>query len=89
MPRVIEAAVQGCLSKMAAVLPSRQEEQVAYHLRAGEHRVGLNERIGEPLSLRWTGAIACTHCGRATKKVLLKVTAIPALSGWRSAIPAS
>lgn len=65
---MIEAAVQGCLSKMAAVLPSRQEEQVAYHLRAGEHRVGLNERIGEPLSLRWTGAIACTHCGRATKK---------------------
>lgn len=68
MPRVIEAAVQGCLSKMAAALPSRQDEQVVYHLRAGEHRIALNERIGEPLSLRWTGAIACTHCGRATKK---------------------
>ncbi|PKG54609.1 DUF2797 domain-containing protein [Vreelandella arctica] len=68
MPRVIEAAVQGCLSKMAAALPDRQHEQVTYHLRAGEHRVALNERIGEPLSLRWTGAIACTHCGRATKK---------------------
>ena len=68
MPRVIEAAVQGCLRKMAAELPSRQEEQVVYHLRAGEQRVALNERIGEPLSLRWTGAIACTHCGRATKK---------------------
>lgn len=68
MPRVIEAAVQGCLSKMAAALPERQEDQIVYHLRAGEHRVALNERIGEPLSLRWTGAIACTHCGRATKK---------------------
>lgn len=70
---MIEAAVpgfsvQGCLSKMAAALPGRQDEQVDYHLRAGEHRVALNERIGEPLSLRWTGAIACTHCGRATKK---------------------
>lgn len=70
---MIEAAVpgfsvQGCLSKMAAALPSRQDEQVDYHLRAGDHRVALNERIGEPLSLRWTGAIACTHCGRATKK---------------------
>lgn len=65
---MIEAAVQGCLSKMAAALPSRQDEQVVYHLRAGEHRIALNERIGEPLSLRWTGAIACTHCGRATKK---------------------
>ncbi|MCH4813058.1 DUF2797 domain-containing protein [Vreelandella neptunia] len=53
---------------MAAGLPGRQEEQVVYHLRAGEHRVALNERIGEQLSLRWTGAIACTHCGRATKK---------------------
>ena len=61
-------SVQGCLSKMAAALPNRQEEPVDYHLRAGEHRVALNERIGEPLSLRWTGAIACTHCGRATKK---------------------
>lgn len=68
MPRVIEAAVQGCLSKMAATLPSGQDQSVIYHLRAGEHRVALNERIGEPLSLRWTGAIACTHCGRATKK---------------------
>lgn len=65
---MIEAAVQGCLSKMAAALPSRQDEQVVYHLRAGEHRIALNERIGEPLSLHWTGAIACTHCGRATKK---------------------
>lgn len=70
---MIEAAVpgfsvQGCLSKMAAALPSRQDQQVVYHLRAGEHRLALNERIGEPLSLRWTGAIACTHCGRATKK---------------------
>ncbi|MFJ5539583.1 DUF2797 domain-containing protein [Vreelandella titanicae] len=73
MLRVIEAAVpgfsvQGCLSKMAAALPGRQDQPVVYHLRAGEHRVPLNERIGEPLSLRWTGAIACTHCGRATKK---------------------
>lgn len=65
---MIEAAVEGCLSKMAAALPGRQDQPVVYHLRAGEHRVALNERIGEPLSLRWTGAIACTHCGRATKK---------------------
>lgn len=53
---------------MAAALPNRQEEPVDYHLRAGEHRVALNERIGQRLSLRWTGTIACTHCGRATKK---------------------
>nr|WP_290831123.1 DUF2797 domain-containing protein [Halomonas sp.] len=68
MPRVTETLAQGCLSKMAATLPSRQDGQVVYHLRAGEQQIALNERIGEPLSLRWTGAIACTHCGRATKK---------------------
>ncbi|WP_089796852.1 DUF2797 domain-containing protein [Halomonas korlensis] len=39
-----------------------------YTLRAGEHRRDLNAVLGKPLSLEWTGAIACTHCGRATKK---------------------
>ncbi|WP_422822448.1 DUF2797 domain-containing protein [Vreelandella azerica] len=39
-----------------------------YSLRLGEHYLPLNERLGQPLSLTWTGAIACTHCGRATKK---------------------
>ncbi|MGP9849298.1 DUF2797 domain-containing protein [Halomonas sp. AOP12-C2-37] len=53
---------------MAVAVPGHQDDQVVYHLRAGEHRVALNERIGELISLRWTGAIACTHCGRATKK---------------------
>ncbi|GGC98526.1 DUF2797 domain-containing protein [Halomonas sp. LY9] len=53
---------------MATALPSRQEGQVVYHLRAGEHRVELNARIGSPMRLLWSGAIACTHCGRATKK---------------------
>ena len=81
--------VKGCLQKMAAALPSRQDEQVVYHLRAGEHRVALNERIGSPMRLAWSGAIACTHCGRATKKALHKATATLALSAWRSAIPAS
>jgi hypothetical protein len=39
-----------------------------YTLRAGEHRRDLNTVLGKPLTLEWTGAIACTHCGRATKK---------------------
>ncbi|RUR30694.1 DUF2797 domain-containing protein [Vreelandella nanhaiensis] len=70
MQRVIEVSnqIQGCLSKMAAALPSHQDAQVVYHLRAGKHQVPLNERIGKPISLEWSGAIACTHCGRATKK---------------------
>ncbi len=61
------AVVQGCLSKMA-VAPGEQGGAVRYTLRAGEHRLDLNARLGQPLRLQWTGAIACTHCGRATKK---------------------
>ncbi|MEQ6887475.1 DUF2797 domain-containing protein [Halomonas sp. CS7] len=39
-----------------------------YVLRTGEERLALNACLGKPLSLEWTGAIACTHCGRATRK---------------------
>ncbi|QJQ97078.1 MULTISPECIES: DUF2797 domain-containing protein [Halomonadaceae] len=39
-----------------------------YTLRAGDHRVALNERLGHWLTLGWTSAIACAHCGRATRK---------------------
>ncbi|HSP58490.1 MAG TPA: DUF2797 domain-containing protein [Halomonas sp.] len=39
-----------------------------YTLRIGEHRRDLNAALGKSLTLEWTGAIACTHCGRATKK---------------------
>lgn len=60
--------VQGCLRKMAVEPGSTQTRPVSYQLRAGEYRVDLNERLGSPLKLRWSGAIACTHCGRATKK---------------------
>lgn len=59
--------LQGCLSKLT-IEPGEQGGPVRYTLRAGEHRLGLNARLGEPLRLTWTGAIACTHCGRATKK---------------------
>ncbi|KGE77113.1 hypothetical protein FP66_12395 [Halomonas salina] len=57
-------ALTGCLTKMAVEpgAPAR------YTLRAGDERLDLNARLGQPLRLTWTGAIACTHCGRATKK---------------------
>ncbi|OAZ99557.1 DUF2797 domain-containing protein [Halomonas sp. G11] len=68
MRRVTDGLVQGCLRKMAVEPGSTQAQPVSYHLRAGEHRIDLNARLGSPLKLRWSGAIACTHCGRATKK---------------------
>ena len=69
MPAVTEAinavtTVRGCLTKMAIEPGS----PARYVLRAGEARLDLNARLGKPLHLAWTGAIACTHCGRATKK---------------------
>ncbi|WP_411795347.1 DUF2797 domain-containing protein [Halomonas sp. A29] len=51
-----------------AIAPGEQGGAVRYTLRAGEHRLDLNARLGQPLQLTWSGAIACTHCGRATKK---------------------
>ena len=72
MPAVTEsiaaaAEVTGCLTKMA-IVPGQGGEPARYTLRAGEQRLDLNERLGKPLSLAWSGAIACTHCSRATKK---------------------
>ncbi|RCV91402.1 DUF2797 domain-containing protein [Vreelandella rituensis] len=63
---VVAEGIHGCLTKMAAQVNAQGE--VAYTLRAGDHELSLNERIGLPLSIQWTGAIACTHCGRATRK---------------------
>lgn len=60
-------ALRGCLSKMS-IEPGATGEPVRYTLRAGEHRLDLNARLGQTLRLTYTGAIACTHCGRATKK---------------------
>jgi hypothetical protein len=39
-----------------------------YTLRTGDQRLDLNGLLGQPLRLSWSGAIACTHCGRATRK---------------------
>lgn len=55
---------QGTLSKMS----SRLAEPVQYELRVGEHRLPLNERLGQHIRLVYTGRILCTHCGRLTKK---------------------
>ncbi|WP_089730289.1 DUF2797 domain-containing protein [Modicisalibacter muralis] len=51
-----------------AIEPGASGAPARYTLRAGEHRLDLNARLGQPLRLAHTGAIACTHCGRATRK---------------------
>jgi hypothetical protein len=52
----------------AQKLVARLAEPVVYTLPLGEQRVPLNEHIGSPVSLRFTGKITCIHCGRATNK---------------------
>ncbi|MCA1768639.1 MAG: DUF2797 domain-containing protein [Halomonas sp.] len=51
-----------------AIAPGAMGEAARYTLRVGDERLELNACLGRPLALAWTGAIACTHCGRATKK---------------------
>ena len=65
---MVDAPLQGCLRKMAIEPGESAQAPARYRLRLGEHYLPLNERLGQPLSLTWTGAVACTHCGRATKK---------------------
>ncbi|HRO75564.1 MAG TPA: DUF2797 domain-containing protein [Crocinitomicaceae bacterium] len=54
---------QGNLSKMHV----RQGEQVHYNLRFDGQEINMNERIGKPFSMQWTGAIFCMNCGTKTK----------------------
>lgn len=65
---VEESELRGCLKKMAIAPAANARLPVDYALRAGEHALTLNDKLGQPLSLEWSGAITCTHCGRATKK---------------------
>ncbi|MHB0777398.1 DUF2797 domain-containing protein [Halomonas sp. WWR20] len=51
-----------------SITPAGDGGPVRYVLHAGEHRVDLNARLGQPLHLTHTGAIHCTHCGRKTNK---------------------
>ncbi|MGR9088407.1 MAG: DUF2797 domain-containing protein [Gammaproteobacteria bacterium] len=54
----------GVLKKMQSILDS----PVRYTLSLNDREVALNALIGSRISLRFTGAIFCVHCGKATKK---------------------
>ncbi|NYS62261.1 DUF2797 domain-containing protein [Vreelandella salicampi] len=63
-----DKVLRGCLRKMAIEPAANVQLPVNYALRAGAQQLALNDKLGQPLTLEWRGAIACTHCGRATKK---------------------
>ncbi|MCP5199903.1 MAG: DUF2797 domain-containing protein [Gammaproteobacteria bacterium] len=56
--------MHGPLSKMRARLGADTE----YALVLGDAETPLNPRLGQVLTLRWTGRIFCDACGRETKK---------------------
>lgn len=56
--------MQGTIRKMKSEL----DETVRYALPVGEGQVPLNERIGGPLELAYSGRIFCIACGRKTNK---------------------
>ncbi|MCW8880349.1 MAG: DUF2797 domain-containing protein [Kangiellaceae bacterium] len=56
--------MQGQLSKMRAELA----DKVEYRLPLGEQEMPLNQYLGQPIKLQFTGKITCKHCGKATKK---------------------
>ncbi|MEM7015747.1 MAG: DUF2797 domain-containing protein [Pseudomonadota bacterium] len=54
----------GTLEKMECTLNS----PVEYQLPVGDARISMNERLGELLTLHYTGNIYCIYCNRKTKK---------------------
>jgi hypothetical protein len=56
-------SITGLLHKMDTV----HEETVRYALPLSEARVPLNERLGQQISLKFTGKIFCLECGARTR----------------------
>ena len=56
--------MQGTLRKLKSTLTS----PVEYQLPIGDELVSLNDYIGKPLTLTFTGNIFCCNCGKKTKK---------------------
>lgn len=55
---------RGNLEKMVA----RAGKPVRYSLRLGGVEVDMNDRLGQPIRLEFTGTINCIHCGKVTNK---------------------
>jgi hypothetical protein len=56
--------ITGHLDKMR-VQPG---ESLTYQMVLDEHLVDLNQYLGKAITITWTGAIKCCHCGRSTNK---------------------
>jgi len=59
--------VEGLLSKMAVSLPEGQA-LARYDMVLSDHRVNMNDLIGQAITLTYQGEIHCHACDRLTKK---------------------
>ncbi|MBM6550243.1 DUF2797 domain-containing protein [Marinomonas ostreistagni] len=57
---------KGDLRKMQASADSAGK--VSYQMRLGDESIPLDAALGQKVSLAFSGAIHCIHCGRASKK---------------------
>ena len=56
--------IAGNIRKMQTTL----QEPVGYEFVIGDEKVPLNDLLGQTISLEYSGAINCIHCGRKSKK---------------------
>lgn len=59
-----DTSITGTLVKM----PAQLKAPIHYQLALGEHRVNLNDYLGQPITLTYAGSIFCTACGRKSSK---------------------
>lgn len=58
----------GHLRKMVVSLPETATNPVQYQLPIDDQLLPLNGVLGNKITLKYTGAIHCTHCGRRSNK---------------------
>lgn len=58
----------GNLQKMHTHLSGGDKALVEYQLAIGDQLIALNPLLGQTISLNYSGAIHCSHCGRKTSK---------------------
>ncbi|RLA11846.1 MAG: DUF2797 domain-containing protein [Gammaproteobacteria bacterium] len=72
-----ETSVTGHLRKLV----SQPAAQVDYWLPLGDERVYLNDYLGKPISLTFSGDINCIACGRRTNKSFAQGHCYPCFTG--------
>jgi hypothetical protein len=60
--------MQGQIEKMRVNLDPDPSKPVQYALPVSDQLIALNQLLGKPIKLTYTGKIACIHCNKAIKK---------------------